>query len=137
MPKVLHLIHSFNQGGIENWLISMLRQIPRYKWEMDFCCKGKDIGPLAAIAQALGARLFHCPLNFTHFGFAQSLKNILVDGQYQVLHNHSETYSGFPVWLAQQLGIPVITSFHNTHFAPQTSLTRLPMLRGLRSIYGI
>jgi glycosyltransferase involved in cell wall biosynthesis len=136
MPKVLHLIHSFNQGGIENWLISMLRQIPRNKCEIDFCCKGKDIGPLAAIAQALGAKVFHCPLGLTHFGFAQKLKYILQSGQYEILHNHSETYSGFPAWIARQLGIPVITSFHNTNFAPQTSLTRFPLLRGLRSIYG-
>lgn len=136
MLKVLHLIHSFNRGGIENWLISMLREIPRSKCEMNFCCKGTDTGPLAAIALDLGAKVYHCPLNPTHFGFAQGLKRLLIDGQYQILHNHSETYSGFPVWIAKQLGIPVITSFHNTNFAPQTSLTRLPLLRELRSMYG-
>lgn len=136
MTKVLHLIHSFNRGGIENWLLTMMRQIPRDICQMDFICKGADIGPLAGMVQELGAKVYHCPLGATHFGFAQGLKRILIEGKYDILHNHSETYSGFPVWVAQQLGIPVITSFHNTNFAPQTSLTRLPFVRELRSMYG-
>jgi glycosyltransferase involved in cell wall biosynthesis len=136
MTKVLHLIHSFYRGGIENWLLTMLRQIPRDKCEMDFICKGADVGALAGIVEELGAKVYHCPLGAAHFGFAQGLKRILIEGKYDILHNHSETYSGFPVWVAQQIGIPVITSFHNTNFAPQTSLTRLPFVRELRSMYG-
>ncbi|MBD6618271.1 glycosyltransferase family 4 protein [Komarekiella sp. 'clone 1'] len=136
MQKILHLIHSFNRGGIEKWLLSMLQEIPRNKCEMDFCCKGEDIGTLAAIAQS-DAKLFHCPLGLGHFGFVQGLKRILVEGQYHILHNHSETYSGIAVWVAKQLGIPVITSFHNTSFSPQTTITRLPIVRRLRSIYGM
>lgn len=136
MLKILHLVHSLNQGGIENWLISMLREIPRSNYEMNFCCKGTNVGTLAKVAKNLDAQVFHCPLSVGHFGFAQKLKRILVEERYQILHNHVETYSGFPVWVAKQLDIPVITSFHNTNSAPQTSLTRLPLVRGLRSIYG-
>lgn len=137
MAKALHLIHSFNRGGIEKWLLSMLEEISRDECEMDFCCKGSDTGPLAAIAEDLGAKVFHCPLYPTHIGFALSLKRLLLEGKYQILHNHLETYSGFPVWVAQQIGIPVITSFHNTHFIAQTSFTRLPLVKELRSIYSV
>ena len=136
MPKVLHLIHSFDRGGIEIWLISMLRQISRSECEMDFCCKGSEIGPLATMVQDLGAKVFHCPLYPGHIGFAQGLKRILMEGKYQILHCHLEVYSGFPVWIAQQQDLPVIASFHNTNFAPQTSFTRSPLIRQLRSIYG-
>lgn len=136
MPKVLHLIHSFNRGGIEIWLISMLRQISRTECEMDVCCKGSDIGPLAPMVENLGAKVFHCPLYPGHIGFAQGLKRILIEGQYQILHCHLEVYSGFPAWIAHQLGLPAIVSFHNTNFAPQTSFTRFPLIKQLRSIYG-
>lgn len=137
MLKVLHLIHSFNRGGIEKWLISMLRQIPRSQCEMDFCSKGAEIGDLAPIVQELGAKVYHCPLTPGHFDFIQCLKRILIEGQYQILHNHLGIYSGIPTWLAHQYSIPVITSFHNTHFLPETSFTRFPVIRLLRSIYGI
>lgn len=136
MPRVLHLITSFNRGGIETWLLSMLREIPRSKWEMDFCCKGANLGPLTMLAEQLGAEVLHCPLGPSHIGFAQQLRHILVEGKYHILHNHLEAYSGFPVWVASRLGIPVITSFHNTHFTAQTPLTRLPLVRQLRSAYA-
>jgi glycosyltransferase EpsF len=137
MPRVLHLITHLTRGGVEMWLLSMLREIPRSKCEMDFCCKGADTGQLAIIAEQLGAKVFHCPLDFGHIAFARRLKRILVEGKYHILHNHLGIYSGFPLWVARKLGISVITSFHNTRFAPQTQWTRLPILRQLRSAYGI
>lgn len=137
MTKVLHLIHSFNRGGIEKWLISMLHQIPRNEWEMDVCCKGADTGFLAELAQQSGAKVLHCPLGLAHVGFARRLQQILIEGQYQLLHNHLEAYSGFPVWLAHRLNIPVVTSFHNTYFlTSQTQLTRLPIVQQLRTVYA-
>ena len=102
---------------------------------MDICCKGFTVGLLARQAENLGAKVFLCSLGVGHFGFARQLKRILVEGKYDLLHNHVETYSGFPVWVAHQLNIPVITSFHNTKLDPQISLTRLPLVRQLRSIY--
>lgn len=136
MPKILHLINSLNRGGIEKWLLSMLDEIPKNEYEMDFCCKGSDIGALTDIAQQLGAKVIHCPLAVNQLKFAQGLTRILKEGEYDILHNHVQAYSGLPVWVAHQLGIPVITSFHNTSFSPQMSLTRLPLVRQLRSAYA-
>jgi len=134
--RVLHLIHGLNRGGIETWLISMLREISRDTCAMDFCCKGADVGVLSEIAEQLGARVFHCPLGFNHPKFGRQFRDILSTQKYTILHNHVEVYSGFPVWVAQSLGIPVISMFHNTHFPAQDRLTKLPILRQLRSLYG-
>jgi len=114
----------------------MLRQISRSKCEIDICCKGPNVGSLADVAEQLGAKVLHCPLGLNHVSFAGRLKRILTEGQYHILHNHLESYSGFPVWVAHQKRIPVITSFHNTSFSPQTQLTRLPVVRQLRSAYA-
>ena len=137
MTRVLHLITSFNRGGIETWLLSMLREIPRSKCQMDVCCKGTNIGPLASLAEHAGAKVIHCPLGPAHVGFAAKLQRILKEGKYDILHNHLEAYSGFPVWVAHQVKVPVITSFHNTHFEAQTSFTRLPIIRQMRSLYSV
>ena len=137
MMRVLHLITSLNRGGIETWLLSMLREIPRSKCQMDVCCKGTNIGPLASLAEQAGAKVIHCPLGPAHVGFAAKLQRILKEGKYDILHNHLEAYSGFPVWVAHQVKVPVITSFHNTHFEAQTSFTRLPIIRQMRSLYSV
>lgn len=137
MPRVLHLISGVGEGGFEMWLLSVLREIPRSRWEMDFCCKGASVGPLAPVARQLGAKVFHCPLGLNHISFAKILKRTLTEGPYHILHNHLGAYSGLPVWVTRRLGVPVITSFHNTHFEPQTRFTRLPIVRQLRSLYAM
>ena len=137
MPRVLHLISGLGPGGLEMWLLSMLREVPRSRWGMDFCCKGPSAGPLATVARDLGAQVFHCPLGLNHVSFARMLRRILSERQYHILHNHLQVYSGFPIWVTRRQRIPVITSFHNIRFAPQTRVTCLPIARQLRSLYAI
>jgi len=82
-----------------------------------------------------GAAVVHCPLTASHVGFGRKFKRLVQQGQYDIVHNHLEAYSGYPVWLSRQLGVPVIASFHNTRFPPQTGLRR-PILRELRAFYS-
>jgi len=134
-PKVLHLITWLQPGGIERWLLEMLRQIPQAECAMDVCCKGPDLGVLAGAARDRGAVTYLCPLTVNPMSFANQLSRILKEGGYNILHNHLGAHSGLPVWIARRAGVRVMTSYHNTRFAPQT-LTRLPVLRHVRALYG-
>ena len=133
--RVLHLITWLSPGGIEKWLLTMLHELDRSRYRMDFCCKGPSRGTLAQVATDNGAKVLHCPFTPPHVGFGRRFNRIVEEGQYDVIHIHLGTYSGYPVWLSRQAGIPVITSFHNTNFAPQT-WTQWPGLRNLRSVYS-
>jgi glycosyltransferase EpsF len=136
MPiKVLHLITWLGPGGLERWLLSMLRAVNRNRVAMDFCCKGPGIGELAPQAEALGARVYHCPLGPMHIAFMRGLEGIVKSGNYVILHNHLETYSGVGAYVGKRCNIPVITSFHNTGFPPQT-IPNFPLLHNIREIYG-
>lgn len=64
--KVLHMITSLNKGGIEVWLMNMLKNISRDECQMDFCCKGASLGEMASEAEALGANLYNVPLKPSH-----------------------------------------------------------------------
>lgn len=134
--KVLHLINSLERGGVERWLLSMLKTVPRDPYLMDVCCRGVATGSLTGEAQSYGAQVIHCRLGPAHIGFYRQLKNILLSGNYDLLHNHAGVYSGFVVWIANQCGVPAVTSFHNTRFAPQTQLTQRPIVRHLRLLYS-
>lgn len=133
--RVLHLITWLVPGGIEKWLLSMLEEIPRDECAMDILCKGPSVGALAPTAEELGARVLHCPLTPGHMRFARGLREILRDGRYDIVHNHLANYSGFATWIARGAGVPVIASYHNTEFPPET-WTRLPGLRQLRDVYS-
>lgn len=133
--RVLHLITWLVPGGIEKWLLSMLQEISRDECAMDIACKGPSVGPLAPNAEAAGARVLHCPLTPAHAGFARELKTILREGKYDIVHNHLANYSGYATWIARKESTPVIASYHNTEFPPET-WTRLPGLRQLRDVYS-
>lgn len=136
MSRVLHLITSVVRGGIEKWLLSMLRMVPADRCRMDICCKGADVGPLAPVARQLGAKVFLCPLGVTHLPFVRGLRRLLTEGEYGILHNHLDVYSGLAVWVAHRARVPVVTTFHNTSFPPQTRWTKQWPLRDLRRMYG-
>lgn len=135
--RVLHLITTLERGGAETWLLSMLRTIPPEICQMDFCCKGVQEGSLAPEAKRLGARVFLNPLTPLHVGYARILTRILQEHAYDLVHNHLNAYAGFPVWVTRRLGIPVLTTFHATHFEANDIRLRFPVIRQLRSLYSL
>lgn len=135
-PRVLHLIHWLNPGGIESWLLAALRHMPREVFAMDVCYKGPREGDLAPNARAAGAELLHCPLGPTVLPFIRRLKKILVEGKYSLLHVHTHAHSGPAVYAANAVGLPVVVTFHSTEQPAETRLTRLPGIRSTRRFYA-
>jgi glycosyltransferase EpsF len=136
MLKVLHVITTLGRGGIERWLLSMLQQIERADCAMDFCCKGDSVGALAPLARESGASVYLQPLKVTQVGFIDGLRRLVSSEGYNVVHNHLQVYSWLPVYVSQDLGVPVITSFHCTEFPAETWLLRRPVVRQLRDVYA-
>jgi glycosyltransferase involved in cell wall biosynthesis len=130
------LVHGLSFGGIENWLLTTLRHMPRDRFALDICYKGPTEGELAVQARAAGARVLPCPLGPTVLPFIKQLKMILRHGQYSLLHIHTHAHSGPAVYAAKAIGVPVVTTFHSTQRQPQTRLTRLPGIRTLREFYA-
>ena len=134
MIKVLHLTSLLETGGIQKWLLNMLQLLPRDEIAMDVLCNGAEEGELAEEFRNLGATVYHCPLRLTHVGYVRQLSRILREGGYDLVHNHLASTAGPGVWVARQLNIPVISTFHSTKFGPQT-WTRQIGIRQLRAIY--
>lgn len=133
--RILHLIAYLEAGGIEKWLLSMLEQIDRRDCAMDFCCKLRE-GYLAPAAREIGSNIYTNLFTPTHVRYGRQLARILQEGKYDLVHNHMETLSGYPVWVARRLGIPIISSFHNTHFPPGEQSRHSRVLVGLRGSYS-
>ncbi|HTQ40753.1 MAG TPA: glycosyltransferase [Pirellulales bacterium] len=136
MIRVLHLIHWLNVGGVETFLISLLRQIPRDEITMDIFCNGRNTGVLTPEALSTGARLYHGRLTPLHVGFARKLSRTIREGRYDILHNHAEVYGGLPVWIARRCGVKVISSFANTILDSGTTWSHWPGMKQLRAAYG-
>jgi len=133
--RVLHLITHLAYGGIERWLLDVIKRLRNSMSGIGVLCKGADTGPLTQSAVEFGAAIHHIPLLPDHLSFLIRAIRVVRHGGYNLIHNHLEAYSGVGVLLGQLTNIPVISSYHNTSFAPQTWIA-LPGIRELRSAYS-
>jgi len=104
-----------NRGGVETWLMHVLRHIDRERFQMDFLVHTSQPGAYDAEIQALGARILHCPATRRPVQYAKRFLEITKRfGPFDVLHSHVHNFSGYVVWLGSVAGIPVrISHSHN------------------------
>lgn len=113
--RILHVVGGMNRGGVETWLMQVLRHSDRDRYEMDFLVHTTNPCPYDAEVLALGSRIIPCPNPSHPIQYARQFARLLrVSGAYDILHSHVHHYSGFTLRLAEQAGIPVrIAHSHN------------------------
>jgi glycosyltransferase involved in cell wall biosynthesis len=113
-------------GGIETWLMQVLRRIDRTKFQLDFCYTGSKPGAYAPEIESLGGRMVACPLNRKDpIGFARRFRSLLRGAQYDIVHSHAHHFSGFVLRLARQEHVPVrMAHCHSTSDGKGTGLSR-------------
>lgn len=118
------------------WLMGMLEAIDRREVAMDFCCKGPSTGELVGHASELGATVHHCPLDLTQRVFRRSFARLLCEQKYDIVHVHTEIFSGLPIVLAKQSGSAAIASFHNVDFVSHQKDGGGWAINAMRRYYG-
>ncbi len=112
--RILHVVASMNRGGIEVWLMHMLRHIDRERFQMDFVTSSS--GEFDEELRSLGSQVFRRatprPLKRFHSSFRQLLRE---QPPYQIVHSHLQHFSGVVVRLAALECVPVrIAHSHNS-----------------------
>jgi glycosyltransferase involved in cell wall biosynthesis len=113
--RVLHVLGALNRGGIETWLLHVLRHADRSTFRMDFVVHTEKAGAYDEETRALGSRIYPCPHPRRPRRYARDFRRILRDhGPYDIVHSHVHHYSGHVLRLARQAGVPVrIAHSHN------------------------
>jgi glycosyltransferase involved in cell wall biosynthesis len=112
--RVLHVVHGLDRGGIETWLVQVLRHIDQERFRFDFVTSTAKPCAYDETVQALGAQLFRCPNPIRFWSFGPRFKAVLREhGPYAVVHSHFNP-CGYPLMWAHQVGVPVrIAHSHN------------------------
>ena len=122
--KILHCLGSLNPGGVETWLLNVLRHIDRDQFQFDFCTFGNGVGLFASEAQQLGSQIHQCPRTPVST-LRGRFQNILSEGQYDVVHSHVHFFSGALLRWAYAEGVPIrIAHSHSSHDGKPNSLPR-------------
>ena len=116
MIRTLHIVGSMNRGGVETWLMHVLRSIDRTRFQMDFAVNTTKPGAYDEEIRRLGSNIYPCLHHKTPFLYAKNLKKIVDEhGPYDIIHSHVHFYSGWVLFVAAQLGIPVRIAHSHTN----------------------
>ncbi len=116
--RILHVVPGLERGGIETWLMHLLRHLDRRQYQMDFLVISNNPGSRAEEFRALGSRIIPChtPWRFAR-DFAVALRR---HGPYDIVHSHVHCLSGVVVGLAAWHGVPGrIVHSHNDQRAAE------------------
>lgn len=128
--RILHVVGGMNRGGIETWLMHVLRYIDRQQFQMDFVANTDKLCAYDEEVRALGSRIIPCLSPSRPWDYARNFRRILREyGPYDVVHSHVHHFSGFTLRLAKQAGVPVrIAHSHNDTSSNQRSAGRVRKL---------
>ncbi|MFM9265957.1 glycosyltransferase family 1 protein [Tychonema sp. BBK16] len=113
--RILHVVGGMNRGGIETWLMHVLRHIDRDRFQMDFLVHTTEPCPYDDEVRALGSKIIPCLDPSKPLLYARNFKRILGEyGPYDIVHSHVHHFSGYVLYLAKQAGVAVrIAHSHN------------------------
>jgi len=113
--RILHVVGGMDRGGVETWLMHVLRHVDRSSFQLDFLVHTDLPGAYDHEILSLGSKILPCLHPSRPWLYTLNFKRILKQhGPYEVVHSHVHLYSGFILRLAHQLGIPVrIAHSHN------------------------
>ena len=114
--KILHVVGGMNRGGIETWLMHILRNIDRDRFQMDFLVHTTEPCAYDDEIRALDSRIIPCTLpSLRWWTYDSNLKQIFKKyGPYDIVHSHVHHFSGNILRLAKNAGVPIrIAHSHN------------------------
>lgn len=131
--RILHIGGGMNRGGVETWLMHILRHIDREHYQMNFLVHTAQPCPYDDEIRALGSQIIPCLHPTRPWSYARQFNRILSEhGPYHVIHSHVHHYSGYTLRLARQAGVPLrIAHSHNdtSSLQAQAGLGRRMYLR--------
>jgi glycosyltransferase involved in cell wall biosynthesis len=125
--RILQIVGGMHRGGIETWLMHVLRNIDRDLFQIDFMVHTLESCEYDDEIRSLGCQIFASPYpphpNRHLWSYPAFFRQILQEyGSYDVVHSHSGYVNGNTLRIAQQAGVAVrIAHAHNdlSHLKPK------------------
>lgn len=102
--RVLHIFAEFNQGGIENMIMNIYRNINRNLIQFDFALTAGKKGVFDDEVLSRGGRIFYFsnPEKKTIVNYTKNLTNIIKNnGPFVAVHSHCYFFSGYILMIAK------------------------------------
>lgn len=137
--RVLHVTGNLDRGGIETWLVNVVRRADPAAVQMDIliASPAPHTGVYEDELRGLGVRIIHAPPTGNLPQFVQVYRRALREyGPYDAVHSHVHHFGGLLLLLARLAGVSVrvATSHSDTSRADrQAGWGRAAYLRAMRA----
>ena len=117
--RILHVVGGMHRGGIETWLMHVLRNVDRNLFQIDFLVHTLESCEYDEEIRSLGCRIIASPYrphpNRHVWTYPAFFRQILQQcGPYDVVHSHCGLVNGNVLRLAKQAGVRIrIAHSHN------------------------
>lgn len=102
--RVLNIVSAMDRGGVETWLVHMLRAADRSRLAMDIYAVSGRRGAYDDEVEALGGRIHYGP-GLKSPRHLPDLIRVLREGGYDIAHGHMEFVSGYQLPAARLAGV--------------------------------
>ena len=119
--RVLHVLGQLSRGGVEVWLLNVLRNLDRDAYQFDFAVHNEQPGSLDAEFRELGSRVLivdapkKSPLTYRR-QLASLIRN---NGPFDIVHSHVHFFSGITLGVAADCGVPIRMAHSHVDGRPQ------------------
>ncbi len=104
--RVLHIVGGMTAGGVETWLMNVLRRIDRDEYHFDFLVHTGEPCFYDDEIRSLGGRVLPCLHPRQPLAYVRNFRRILKEyGPYDVVHSHVHHFSGWTLFLARLAGV--------------------------------
>jgi glycosyltransferase involved in cell wall biosynthesis len=110
MPRhILHVVGRLDRGGVETWLLAVLRRTDPTRWTTHFLVHTAKPAAYDAEVQALGGQLHAIrPVGRSPFRYWTALQRLFrTAGPFTVVHSHIHHMSGIVLTAAARARVPV------------------------------
>jgi glycosyltransferase involved in cell wall biosynthesis len=105
--RILHVVGCMNRGGLETWLMQVLRIINRQRFQIDILTLNQAPGVYDSEVLSLGSQILYCPYQPNPLAYIAAFKGMLKKNEpYDAIHSHVHFFSGFILRLAKESHIP-------------------------------
>src|SRR5208283_2990654 len=106
--RILQIVSGMDTGGVETWLMHILRRIDRDRYRFDFLVHTTKPCFYDDEIKSLGCRIIPCLHPSRPWQYAWNFFRLLKEhGPYDVVHTHVHHFSGFTLMLAHLAGVPM------------------------------
>lgn len=105
--RILQIFTTLNRGGAESMIMNYYRNIDRSKVQFDFIVHREEKGAFEDEIESMGGKIYRMPkINpINPNKYYTALDNFLKTHSYQIIHSHINTFSSFPLKIAEKNNI--------------------------------